>query len=501
MASRLEDAEKQMVEHQDLASASNEKLESQLAEAGDADSDYGFTKVEQRNIIRRIDRRLVLTVGFMYCVSLMDRTNMSAANIAGMSVELKLINNRYNIANLVFFVTYIVFQPPSTILVRAIGPRVHLAAITLLWGAVMIGMGFVQNFSQLAALRAVLGLFEAGFFPSCVYLLSTWYTRYEIGKRYSVFYVVGCLASACSGILAYGLMQLNGREGLTGWRWIFIIEGALTCGLAIGAYWLLVDFPDSTRKTWSFLNLRERQWIVSRVQRDRGDAKVEPFNLGKFLGGGTDWKIWVYAMIFFNTTTISYALAYTLPIILVSNLGFSVGAAQCLVAPPYAFAGIVMFTMGWLGDKHRIRGLIIIGNMILCLIGLPIMGWHTKAAVRYFGVFLVTAGANSNVPATMSFQANNVRGQWKRAFCSATLVGFGGIGGICGSLVFREQDKLTGYKPGMYACIACALLNVILVCICDLEFFRQNKKADRGEKLLESDDNVRPPALLHHDGA
>lgn len=95
MASRLEDAEKQMVEHQDLASASNEKLESQLAEAGDADSDYGFTKVEQRNIIRRIDRRLVLTVGFMYCVSLMDRTNMSAANIAGMSVELKLINNRY----------------------------------------------------------------------------------------------------------------------------------------------------------------------------------------------------------------------------------------------------------------------------------------------------------------------------------------------------------------------------------------------------------------------
>ncbi|KAG8405161.1 hypothetical protein J3458_021841 [Metarhizium acridum] len=311
----------------------------------------------------------------------------------------------------------------------------------------------------------------------------------EVGKRYSVFYVIGCFASACAGILAYGLMQLNGREGLTGWRWIFIIEGALTCGLAIGSYWLLVDFPDATRKTWSFLNLRERQWVVSRVQRDRGDAKVTSFDLRKFLRGGTDWKIWAYAMIFFNTTAMSYALAYTLPVLLVSNLGFSVGAAQCLVAPPYAFAAIVMFTTGWLGDKYRIRGPIIIGNMSLCLIGLPIMGWHSKAAVRYFGVFLVTAGANSNVPATMSFQANNLRGQWKRAFCSATLVGFGGIGGICGSLVFREQDKLTGYKPGMYACIACTLLSIILVCVCDLEFFRQNKKADRGEKVLESEDN------------
>lgn len=89
-------------------------------------------------------------------------------------------------------------------------------------------MGFVQTFEALAALRVVLGIFEAGFFPSCVYLLSTWYTRYEVGKRYSVFYVLGCVASAFSGILAFGLMQLGGRGGLSGWRWIFIFEGLIT---------------------------------------------------------------------------------------------------------------------------------------------------------------------------------------------------------------------------------------------------------------------------------
>lgn len=78
---------------------------------------------------------------------------------------------------LVFFVTYILFQPPSTIIVRKLGPRIHLSGITLCWGAVMIGMGFAPDYATLAALRAVLGIFEAGFFPSCVYLLSTWYTR------------------------------------------------------------------------------------------------------------------------------------------------------------------------------------------------------------------------------------------------------------------------------------------------------------------------------------
>lgn len=205
-------------------------------------------------------------------------------------------------------------------------------------------------------------------------------------------------------------MQLNGQQGITGWRWIFIIEGVITCALAIAGYWLLVDFPDSQRKSWRFLGQREREWVVNRIQQDRGDSKVPPFNLRKFLGAGADWKIWAYAMIFFNTTTMSYALAYTLPILLVGNMKFTVAQAQCLVAPPYVLAG---------------------------------------------------------------------------------------IGGIVGSLVFRDQDKATGYKPGMYTCIACSLLSVILILLCDWDFYRQNKLADQGKKSLESHDDVsrRSPPL------
>jgi hypothetical protein len=286
-------------------------------------------------------------------------------------------------------------------------------------------------------------------------------------------------------------MQLGGREGITGWRWIFIIEGVITCALAMVGYWLLVDFPDSKRQSWNFLGARERAWVVDRIKRDRGDSEVPPFNLGKFLRAGTDWKIWAYALIFLCSTTITYALAYTLPILLVYNMGFDIGPAQCLVAPPYAFAGMVMFATAYVGDKYRMRGPIIIFNMTLCIIGLPILGWAKSTGVRYFGVFLVTAGANSNIPASMAFQANNIRGQWKRAFCSATLVGFGGVGGIIGSLVFRKQDE-PHYYPGMWACIACALLAIILVVVLDFTFKRENAKADRGEKVLEAHDVSKP---------
>ncbi|KAF2730706.1 major facilitator superfamily MFS-1 [Polyplosphaeria fusca] len=484
-----QDAEKHQVnmmedvEKPDLTSSSQDDI---LAE---------FSPQEQRKLIHRIDRRLVVTVGVLYCISLMDRTNLSAANIAGMEKELGLALpfggvSRYSVVTLVFFTTYVVFQPPSTIIVRKLGPRMHLSSITTAWGAIMIGMGFVHHWQDLAGLRVILGILEAGFFPSCVYLLSTWYTRYDVGKRYSVFYILGSLASACAGILAYGLMQLGGHEGLGGWRWIFIIEGTLTCALGIGSYWLLVDFPDKAHQSWKFLTEREAKFIIARVDQDRGDAQAEPFSAVKFFRAGLDIKIWGYAMIFFNTTTVTYALAYFLPIILSQNMGFSVGASQCLVAPPYALAAIVMYGTGWVGDKYRIRGPIICFNMLLCLIGLPIMGFHKNSGVRYFGVFLVTAGANSNVPAAMAYQANNIRGQWKRAFCSATLVGFGGFGGIAGSLVFRKQDA-PEYHPGLYACIACCLLTLLIVASTTLVFLRQNKRAARGEIELEGDNDGR----------
>ena len=103
---------------------------------------------------------------------------------------------------------------------------------------------------------------------------------------------------------------------------------------------------------------------------------------------------------------------------------------------------------------------------------------------KYFGVFLTTAGANSNVPATMSYQANNIRGQWKRALCSATLVGAGGIGGIIGGTVFRTQDK-PHYIPGITACMIAAGLIVVIALLMDLKFWRANKRAAAGGKIIE----------------
>ncbi|KAJ9624448.1 hypothetical protein H2203_005183 [Taxawa tesnikishii (nom. ined.)] len=469
-----------------------------------------FTPEERKKIMRRIDRRLVLTLGFLYCVSLMDRTNTGIAVVAGMGVDLVLVGSRYSIIVLVFFITYVLLQPPATVILRKVGPRAFLPTITILWGATMIGMGFVKHWTQLIPLRLVLGIFEAGFFPGCAYLLSCWYPRYELQKRNAVFYLIGSMASAFAGILAYGLSQMAGlgsgdglgahygptkanptapkgiRPGLAGWRWIFIMQGLITCLIGLAAYVLIVDFPELSTRSFGlkFLNEEEAAFVVAKIEKDRHDAIPEDFKIGKYLKNGLDLKVWAFAALFGLTTTCTYAIAYFLPIILQQGMGFSVAAAQCLIAPPYVLAAIVMFGFAWFGDKWHIRSPFIIFNGLLCLLGLALLGFVENVGCRYFGVFLATTACNANIPCVLTWQANNIRGQWKRALCSATLVGAGGIGGIIGGTVFREQDK-PGYRPGIYATMIASALIVIISLALDFKFMRANKRAAAGGKVIE----------------
>ncbi|TKX19387.1 MFS transporter-like protein 158 [Elsinoe australis] len=459
----------------------------QIEDVSSAEELFHYTPKEAAKIRHRIDWRLIPALGLMYGVSLMDRKNVSNAYIAGMRADLNLrVGVRYSLITLVFFITYTLFQPPMTVLCRKIGPRIFLPGICLAWGIVIIGFGFSQNWTTLVGLRLVLGLLEAGYFPGCVYLMSTWYSRYEVARRYSCFYLIGSLASALSGILAYGLMQMEGTAGIRGWRWIFIMEGVITCALAMIGYVFLVRFPDQEKEkpSFKFLSSDEAAYVVHKINKDRGDVEAEPFHLGRFLKPAKDIEIWGFALIFLCTTTVTYGFSFFLPIILQENLGYSVAASQCLVAPPYVLAAILMYGMSWIGDKKRTRAPIIIVNSIISVVGLAILGFAKNPGVQYFGIFIGVAGCNANIPGTMAYQANNIRGQWRRAFCSATLTGFGGIGGIAGSLIFRSQDA-PGYVPGIIGTIVANVLIIIVAVLLTILFRARNAKADRGELVIE----------------
>lgn len=157
------------------------------------------------------------------------------------------------------------------------------------------------------------------------------------------------------------------------------------------------------------------------------------------------------------TTLIIYAIAYFPPIILKDGMGFSTAEAQCLIAPPYAFAAIVMYAFAWASDKHHIRSPFVIVSSVIALIGLPLLGFVDNVGARYFGVFLATAAANANVPCVLTW---------------------------IGSTVFREQDK-PGYMPGMTPCIFAGGLIVVISLIMDYKSACANKRAASGGKPIE----------------
>jgi len=208
-----------------------------------------------------------------------------------MADDLKLTSNQYSVALVVFFVTYVFFEAPSNMLIVRIKPSIYLPIIMAIWGALTCCMAAIYDYKHLVALRVLVGVFEAGFAPAILLLLSSWYKREEQSKRFSVYISAAILSGAFGGLLAGAITGgLDGAHGIAGWRWLFIVEGAATVGWAIISHFILLDFPANTKR----LTDRERMIAISRLQ-DGGVAtrQVGDERMGKaksFLLAIKDWR-------------------------------------------------------------------------------------------------------------------------------------------------------------------------------------------------------------------
>lgn len=288
-------------------------------------------------------------------------------------------------------------------------------------------------------------------------------------------------------------MQMEGLSGVRGWQWIFvsslhadqrlssnfqqIIEGLLTQVVAIIAWFIIIDFPDKAHDK-GFLSATEAQFIEQRIEDDRRDAVADPLTWPKFFHHLKDFKLWCFAFMFMSTTMPAYALAYFAPVIIL-GMGYSAAITQLLSAPPVVFAVASALTVSWLSDKYRIRSPAIAFQCIMGIVGLMITAYHPNDGVRYFGLFLGQAGCQGNVPSILTYQSNNIRMQSKRAVGSALQIGFGAIGGIIASTVFRQKDA-PQYVPGLWVTTALQFLILGLLACTTTYFMRMNKKVDNG---------------------
>lgn len=353
----------------------------------------------------------------------------------------------------------------------------------------MLCMGFVPNWYGLAALRAVLGIFESALFPGAAYLISCWYPRKDMGLRNSVFYITSACAGSFAKLLGWVFSLLDGKGGRSGWRWIFIIYGVVTIFIGLLAYLLITDFPDKAK----FLTEEERHIVITRIERDRADSKPDPLTYSKMLKYSMMWQPWLFALMFMSMTTATYSLAYFLPTIL-SSMGFDNVQSLVLGTPAYFWAIIPSVISGRVADKVKgARSWVIVFNATCLLIGTCMYSQLDKSqkGARFAGIFLAVGGANACIPLIISWQHTAIRAQSLRAYCSALTVAFGGIGGIIGSTVFMQKEQKIGYPSGIYTSLALMVFCILAAIGLQLYFRIQNRKADRGELVINDHEEFR----------
>ncbi|KAG6001109.1 hypothetical protein E4U21_004682 [Claviceps maximensis] len=242
----------------------------------------------ERRLIRKIDFFILTFCCLSYLVNYLDRSNLANAYVSGMKEDLRFTGNQLNEINTCFTVGYVLGQVPSNLSLRYVKPRYWFPIMMLLWGGLTMLTASVHNPQSIMAIRFFQGLCEASTFVGTHFILGAWYTERELGKRSGVFTSSGLAGTLIGGFIQSGIYtSLNGRLGLAGWRWLFIIDGLLTVPIALYG---IVFFPDTPRTTTAFyLTEAEKALAVSRVPPTPEESSITVGFITRLL---TSWYWW-----------------------------------------------------------------------------------------------------------------------------------------------------------------------------------------------------------------
>ncbi|KAK3116516.1 hypothetical protein LTR53_003060 [Teratosphaeriaceae sp. CCFEE 6253] len=468
------------------AAGYREETAHEAAERGKTATDrYGralvhIDPVAERKLRLKIDLMIVPTVSLLYLFCFIDRANIGNAKIAGFDKELGLKGYDYNVVLSTFYVSYILFEIPSNVLCKKLGPGWFIPATTLLFGICSFGTAFVHNRAQACGVRFLLGIFEAGMMPGIAYYLSRWYRRSELAFRLALYIVMAPLAGAFGGLLASGILKLSHFGSLHTWRMIFAIEGIITCGLALIAFGTLTDRPATAK----WLTPDERDMAIARVKSERvGTTEVlDKMDGAKLLKGIFSPVTLGIAFIFLLDNVTVQGLAFFLPTIIKTIYpGHTVIYQQLHTVPPYIVGGFFTVLFPFLSWKLDRRQIFFIISAPFMMIGYIMFLASEDPHVRYGATFLITTGAFSFGALCNAQVAANVVSDTARASAIGTNVMFGNVGGLISTWAFLPFDG-PNYHIGNGLNLATSTL-ILVSSIAMLFFMKWSNKARDGKDV------------------
>ncbi|GJH26998.1 MFS transporter [Caballeronia novacaledonica] len=320
-------------------------------------------------VYRKITLRLMPLLFLSYLLAFLDRINVGYAQLQ-MKGDLGFSDAVYGFGAGIFFLSYLLFEVPSNLLLERVGARLTMLRIMFLWGLTSAATMFVSTPTQFYVVRFLLGVFEAGFFPGIILYLTYWYPSTRRGGVTGQFMfaipVAGIIGGPISGWI---LKSMGGVAGLAGWQWMFVIEGLPTALLGIVCFLVLKNKPSEA----PWLNDEEKD-VVNRVlgNDSAGAPTTHATAKAEFKRAVTDPKVWLLALIYFATACANYTFTFWLPT-MIKALGVSdLAMVGWYSAIPYAFAGAGVLLVCKSSDKRKERRWHVGGSLIIAAIGLAL---------------------------------------------------------------------------------------------------------------------------------
>ena len=330
------------------------------ATTGIAGIDHRPVRSAEDNVYQKITWRVMPIVLIAYIFAFLDRINIGYAQLQ-MKQDLAFSDAIYGLGAGIFFITYLVFEVPSNLLLEKIGARLTFLRIMVLWGLTSAATAFVTEAWHFYVIRLLLGMFEAGFFPGIILYITYWYPSHRRGRVTGLFLfgmpVTGVLGGPLSGMIMGGM---EGLGGMHGWQWMFIVEGLPCVLLGLLLYRLLPNKPNEA----PWLNDSEKVLVQSVLDADH-KVDVKPGHHGKLAAALADPKTYVLAFIYFCCACAVYTVTFWLPT-MIKGLGItSIGAIGWITAVPYIFGSIGVLVISRSSDRFKERRWHVGGTLVV----------------------------------------------------------------------------------------------------------------------------------------
>ncbi|KPM38440.1 putative transporter [Neonectria ditissima] len=396
------------------------------------------TTEEERQLVRKLDLHIIPLIMTLYLFSFLDRVNIGNARLYGLEEGLGLSSQQFQVSVSILFVTYLLFEVPSNLVLKLFTPRRWIAFIAAAWGIIATLTGLVNSYGALLACRLLLGAVEAGLFPGLTVYLTFFYTKRELALRVGYLFVSAAVAGALGGLLAYGIGHMDGMHGKSGWRWIMIIEGIPSFVIGVVTYFALPNDAD----TAYFLDERERALMRARHAREYGNtASSREFSTADMVQAFKDWKVWAFCVAQFGVDTMLYGFSTFLPTI-INDLGeWTTAEVQLLTVPCYFLGAAAYMTTAYMSDRMQRRGLFCVIFGAVSVIGYAVLLADVPSGVHYFGCFLVAGGLYVVVGLPLAWLPTNSPRYGKRTTGTGMQLTWGNAAGIMSAFIYPAADK------------------------------------------------------------